>query len=55
MVVLIKRNEDVLLNITDSLLCPWGKEVLTFSLKSTSLITADIFYGPLCRVRINEV
>ena len=41
----------------DSLLCPWKKEALTFSLNSTHLIgtpsNTDTFYGPL-RVHINQ-
>ena len=31
--------------ITDSLLCPWGKKALTFSLKSTRLIRTPHYYG----------
>ena len=35
-----------LIYITDSLLCPWGKKTLTFSLKSTHLIgTSHYYYG----------
>ena len=31
--------------ITDSLLCPWGKKALTFSLNSTHLIPTPHYYG----------
>ena len=31
--------------ITDSLLCPWGKKALTFSLNSTRLIRTPHYYG----------
>ena len=34
-----------LIYITDSLLCPWGKNTLTFSLKSTHLIRTSHYYG----------
>ena len=31
--------------LTDSLLCPWGKKTLTFSLNSTRLIRTPHYYG----------
>ena len=36
---------DTSLIITGSLLCPWGKKALTFSLNSTLLIQTPHYYG----------
>ena len=38
-------NMDTSLIITGSLLCPWGKKALTFSLNSTLLIQTPHYYG----------